>query len=100
MSARSIKKKSKRPETHTRYARFHAMKDKDIDYSDIPRTTKKFWADAIVLPPGKIADSVWIDNDVAEWFARQGPGFDDRMNAVLRAYMEHQKRKQAKRKSG
>ena len=33
--------------------------------------------------------SLRIDHDVLEWFREQGPGYQTRMNAVLRAYMEH-----------
>ncbi len=30
-----------------------------------------------------------FDPDVIEWFRTQGPRYQTRMNAVLRAYMEH-----------
>ena len=33
--------------------------------------------------------SLRIDHDVVEWFRTQGPGYQTRMNSVLRAYMEH-----------
>jgi uncharacterized protein (DUF4415 family) len=32
--------------------------------------------------------SLRIDADVIEWFKAQGPGYQTRMNALLRAYME------------
>jgi uncharacterized protein (DUF4415 family) len=37
----------------------------------------------------KVLLSLRIDHDVLEWFRAQGPGYQTRMNAVLRAYMEH-----------
>jgi len=37
----------------------------------------------------KMLLSLRIDHDVLEWFRAQGPGYQTRMNAVLRAYMEH-----------
>ena len=37
----------------------------------------------------KVLLSLRIDHDVLEWFREQGPGYQTRMNAVLRAYMEH-----------
>lgn len=33
--------------------------------------------------------SMRIDDDVLEWFRSRGPGYQTRMHAVLRAYMEH-----------
>ena len=38
--------------------------------------------------PKKMLLSLRIDADVIEWFRRQGPGYQSRMNALLRAYME------------
>jgi uncharacterized protein (DUF4415 family) len=36
----------------------------------------------------KAAISLRLDPDVLEWFRTQGPGYQTRMNAVLKAYME------------
>ncbi len=41
--------------------------------------------------PRKALLSLRIDSDVIEWFKRQGPGYQSRMNALLRAYMEAHK---------
>jgi uncharacterized protein (DUF4415 family) len=38
--------------------------------------------------PRKALLSLRIDVDVIEWFRQQGPGYQSRMNALLRAYME------------
>jgi len=38
--------------------------------------------------PKKVLLSLRIDADVIEWFRKQGPGYQSRMNALLRAYME------------
>lgn len=38
--------------------------------------------------PTKTLLSLRIDSDVIEWFRRQGAGYQSRMNALLRAYME------------
>lgn len=42
------------------------------------------------LPPAprKAAISLRLDADVLEWFKAQGPGYQTRINAVLRAYKE------------
>lgn len=36
----------------------------------------------------KVAVSLRIEEDVLEWFKAQGPGYQTRMNAVLRAYRD------------
>jgi uncharacterized protein (DUF4415 family) len=36
----------------------------------------------------KSAISLRVDPEVLDWFKTQGPGYQTRMNAVLRAYME------------
>jgi uncharacterized protein (DUF4415 family) len=36
----------------------------------------------------KAAISLRLDEEVLEWFRTQGPGYQTRMNAVLRAYMD------------
>lgn len=38
--------------------------------------------------PKKALLSLRIDADVIEWFRAQGAGYQSRMNALLRAYME------------
>jgi uncharacterized protein (DUF4415 family) len=47
------------------------------------------WADSVVLglPPRKQAVSVRLDADVLEWFRAQGPGYQTKINAVLRSFV-------------
>jgi uncharacterized protein (DUF4415 family) len=40
----------------------------------------------LVLPEPKQAISLRLDPDVLRWFKDQGPGYQSRMNAVLRRY--------------
>ena len=42
----------------------------------------------LVLPEPKQAVSIRLDRDVMEWFRQQGAGYQTRINAVLRAYVE------------
>jgi uncharacterized protein (DUF4415 family) len=66
------------------------LKDSYIDYSDIPKTDRHFWAQAkIVMPPAKTHRSLRFDEDVVEWFRRQGAGCQTQMNAVFHAYVHH-----------
>jgi len=70
MSAKSTKTKSHRGRTD--WERLRQMSDRDIDYSDIPETDKKFWAKAaLVVPTGKTHLSVRLDENVVNWFKRQ-----------------------------
>ncbi len=62
----------------------------EIDFSDIPETGEKFWSDAKVkMPAGKTAISIRIDNDILQFFKQQGKGYQAKINAVLRSYVEH-----------
>lgn len=70
------------------------MKDEEIVVdADAPAWTPEMFARAIVrkgLKPAttKSLVSLRIDTDVLAWFKNQGPGYQSRMNALLRAYME------------
>lgn len=55
------------------------------------------WSDAVlVMPPKKKAISIRVDEDVLDFFKREGDGYQRRINAVLRSYMQ-QKSKPKKR---
>ncbi|MEY4983048.1 MAG: hypothetical protein RIR62_1314 [Pseudomonadota bacterium] len=46
------------------------------------------WSKAVLVrAPVKKAVSVRLDQDVIDWFKAEGPGYQTRMNAVLRSYM-------------
>jgi len=50
------------------------------------------WDTAVlVIPEPKQAISLRVDQDVLAFFKAEGPGYQTRMNAVLRAYMEAKK---------
>src|ERR1700750_1918840 len=42
----------------------------------------------LVTPPKKKAISIRVDEDVLDYFKQQGGGYQRRMNAVLRSYMD------------
>jgi uncharacterized protein (DUF4415 family) len=74
MSAKSTKTRS--PPTRTNLKKLKAMNDHDINFTDIPETDKDFWAKArVVMPPVKTHLSLRLDEDVVEWFKRQGSGY-------------------------
>ncbi|WP_173979726.1 BrnA antitoxin family protein [Magnetospirillum sp. UT-4] len=78
----------------TDWERLDRMTDEDIeravaeDPDAAPILDETWWADAqLVLPEPKAPISIRLDREVLDWFKEQGPGYQSRMNAVLRAYM-------------
>jgi uncharacterized protein (DUF4415 family) len=85
----------------TDWARVDALTDEDIakavanDPDAAPIDID--WSDAVlVVPTKKKAISIRLDEDVLDFFKRDGEGYQRRMNAVLRSYMQ-QKSKPKKR---
>jgi uncharacterized protein (DUF4415 family) len=70
------------------------MKDQDIKITrEHPEAEVKHIVRGIVRRglkpvPLKASVSLRIDADVLEWFKAQGPGYQTRMNAVLRAFKD------------
>ena len=69
------------------------LEDDEIDLSDNPQLTTEMFARAVarrVLKPAERKQQVTlrIDADVLRWFRAQGPGYQSKINALLRAYME------------
>ncbi|MGH9846962.1 MAG: BrnA antitoxin family protein [Blastocatellia bacterium] len=89
MNKRSSSKISK-----TDWARLRTMKDKEIRLSaEHPEADPAYIVRGIVrrgLQPvtRKEAISLRVDADVLAWFREQGPGWQTRMNAVLKAFKE------------
>ena len=54
------------------------------------------WSEAVlVVPPKKKAISIRVDEDVLDYFKKEGAGYQRRMNAVLRSYMQQKRKKRA-----
>ena len=66
----------------------------DPDWQDIPRDWRK--TAELIMPGPKQLLSLRLDQDVVQWFRGQGPGYQTRINAVLRAFVQEQtKRRRA-----
>jgi uncharacterized protein (DUF4415 family) len=66
-----------------------AMKDSEIDFSDIPE--QRNWKGAkrgMFFKPVKQQLTLRLDADVVDWFKRQGEGYQTQINAVLRKHVE------------
>jgi len=59
----------------------------DPDFRDVPID----WVATAqaVMPTPKRLVSLRIDDDIVEWFKQQGPGYQTRINAALRAFVQH-----------
>ncbi len=90
---RIVKRKwGERRKGKTDWARVDALTDKQIaeavrsDPDAVPLDID--WSEAVlVIPPKKKAISIRVDEDVLDYFKHEGSGYQRRMNAVLRSYV-------------
>jgi uncharacterized protein (DUF4415 family) len=82
-----MSKKNSKKRSETDWAAIDAMRDEDIDFSDIPEQGEQFFETAKLRLPKKTV-CIRLDADVLEWFKAQGKGYQTKINAVLRAYKE------------
>ena len=89
-----MKRVSSSRKSATDLKRLQSLKDADVIIdNEAPAWTPKMFARAVVkrglnaVPP-KTLLSLRVDTDVVEWFRAQGSGYQSRMNALLRAYMD------------
>lgn len=58
------------------------------------------WDEAVlVIPPRKRAISIRVDEDVLDYFKHEGAGYQRRMNAVLRSYMQQTRGRKTKKRA-
>lgn len=90
-----------RRKSKTDWAALDALTDEQINASianDPDWSDDWNWSDAVlVIPPKKKAISIRVDEDVLDYFKHDGGGYQRRMNAVLRSYMEQKSKKSKKR---
>lgn len=82
--------------TRTDWKRVRSLSDREIRNAiekdpEARPTDAKFWKKArVVLPQPKQAITIRLDADLLTWLRRQ-KGYQTRINAVLRTYMDAQK---------
>jgi uncharacterized protein (DUF4415 family) len=73
--------------------RVDAIRDEDIDCSDIPEATdfSKFhpWEQRQMFKPVKVSVTCKLDADIVAWLKQDGKGYQTRLNALLRQAMTH-----------
>lgn len=88
-----MKGKSTKVKSKSDWKRVDAISDDEIDYSEIPELDEEWFENALWGIPVKKIVTIRLDFDVVDWFRNQGPGYQTRINALLKAYVEAQKRK-------
>lgn len=100
MSSNSSKKRSSADNGggSTDWAAFDALTDEEIEAAvrsdpDAPPIVDAGWfaGATLVMPKPKAQISIRLDTDVLEHF-RKYPRYQTRINAILRAVMEHEKK--------
>jgi uncharacterized protein (DUF4415 family) len=79
--------------SRTDWNKVDAVRDADIDATDIPSIPAEQFALAQMRKglrpvPVKKQITLRIDADVLEWFKRNGPGYQTQINHLLRAYVD------------
>jgi uncharacterized protein (DUF4415 family) len=75
--------------TVTDLATFDAITDEQIDTSDIPPLSEEFFTEAEwQMPLSPIRVTIEIEPDILAWFQAQGEGYQHRLAAALRLYVE------------
>lgn len=84
----------------TDWSRVDSQADSDIevavrrDPDAVPLVDETWFQTArIVEPQNKQAISIRLDQDVLNWFRANSDRYQSKINAVLRAYMEHERAK-------
>ncbi len=94
-----IRERIARGESKTDWPRVDAMTDEEIeaqmrDDPDWADLIDFDWSNAVaVYPVSKHAISIRLDPDVLDFFKAGGKGYQTRINAVLRRYMEEARKK-------
>jgi uncharacterized protein (DUF4415 family) len=100
MSEGSTTKRSFGAEQADRLAKLEAMRDEDIDLSDIPEITEEQWATAFrpgLSRPIKMPVTIRLDAEVVSWFKDHADGkpYQTEINRVLRQYVAKAEKKRA-----
>jgi uncharacterized protein (DUF4415 family) len=94
-TAEEVKEMIQRGEDKTNWEKFDAITDEELEdlIASDPDEAGWQWGppyavnQSIGVPKKQV--TVRLDQDVIDWFKAQGKGYQTRMNAVLRQYMEH-----------
>lgn len=88
-----MKKKTISNKSQTDWKRIDAQTDANIDLSETPEISAEMFARAVVrrglkVAPRKTQLTLRVDSEVLDWYKNQGAGYQTKINALLRAYMD------------
>ena len=87
-------------ESQTDWARLDAMSEAEVeqlaaeDMAELGIAPDWMEHSRVVFPRAKERVTVQLDHDIVDWLKAQGRGYQARINAILRAYMEALKLRQ------
>ena len=90
----SGKSRSSSTASKINWARVWALRDEEIAISDehpeldVQHVVKVIRRHGLKPAPPKASVSLRIDRDVLDWFKAQGPGYQTRINMILRAFRD------------
>lgn len=94
-SAAELRERRARGESRSDLARVRAQSEEEVERAATQQLEEDGiepdWvrrAEAVKVDAKKLL-SLRLDNDVVEWFRSQGPGYQTRINAVLKEYVKH-----------
>ena len=68
-----------------------AVKDENIDFSDIPELDEQFWSNASLVEPDRTEQiTMRVKRSVLDFFRAPGKGYQTRINRVLESYVRAQ----------
>ena len=72
--------------------RIAAIKDEDIDFSDIPELDETWWQRAELFEPDRTVQiTMRVKRSVLTYFRAAGKGYQTRINRVLESYVRAQR---------
>ena len=98
MSADEAKAKIERGESQSDFARADLLTDEEIRRQAAEDPDERNWdweRASLEIPKPKVGIHIKLDADVVEFFKRQGAGYQTRINAALKAYVQHTQKKRA-----
>lgn len=94
-TADELEEMRRRCEGKTDWARVDALTEEELEASiDYEEEGEPDWSTVTVgLPRPKVSFTMRYDPEILEWFRAQGPGYQTKINAVLKTYVEAQLKK-------
>lgn len=94
-TAEELDEMLRRGEDQTNFARIDAMTEEELEAAiDTDEEGEPDWSTLQRgIPRPKREVTVLLDRDLVAWFEAQGAGYQARMNAILRSYIEANRRR-------